>query len=92
MHHPSQADMDGRVGAPQGSELLGHRGTRFHLIDGSRRKAIEVTHFVRVRRGFFRKEELVLDRILYVLPEGTTSVEARRIGSALVRHHPGEGL
>jgi hypothetical protein len=31
-----------------------------HLIEESHRKAIEVTHFVRVRRGFLRKSELVL--------------------------------
>jgi hypothetical protein len=92
IHNASEADRDKRVGAAEGSELLGHHGRRFHLIEGSHRKAIEVVHFIRVRRGFFRKTELVLDRILYVLPEGTSTFEARRIGHDLVRRHPGQPL
>jgi hypothetical protein len=90
IRNPSEAEREIRVGAPEGSELLGHHGRRFHLIEGSHRKAIEVTHFVRVRRGFFRKSDFVLDRALYVLPEGTSTVEARRIGYDLVRRHPGQ--
>lgn len=88
VHNATQADMDSRVGATEGSELLGHHGRRFHLIEGANRPAIEITHFVRVRRGFLRRTELVLDRTLYVLPEGTTSSEARRIGYDLVQRHP----
>jgi hypothetical protein len=89
IHNPSEADRDKRVGAAEGSELLGHHGRRFHLIEGSHRKAIEVTHFVLVRRRLFRRSELVLDRTLYVLPEETSTFEARRIGQDLVRRHPG---
>lgn len=84
IHNPTQADIDSHVGAAEGSDLLGRHGRRFHLIEGSKRTAIEVIHFVEGRGGFFRKKELVLDRSVYVLPEGTSLDEARRIGYRLV--------
>lgn len=84
IHNPTQVDMDSHVGAAEGSDLLGRHGRRFHLINGSKRSAIEVTHFVEKRVGFLRKRELVLDRRVYVLPEGTSVHEARRIGDRLV--------
>ena len=88
IHDPSEAARETEVGATEDSALLGHHGSRFHLISGSRRNAIEITHFVRVRKGFFGRSEVVLDRTLYVLPEGTTPFEARRIGYDLLRRHP----
>jgi hypothetical protein len=84
IHNPTQTDFDSHVGAAEGSDLLGRHGRRFQLIEGSKRTAIEVIHFVERGKGFFRKKELVLDRSVYVLPEGTSLDEARRIGYRLV--------
>lgn len=46
--------------------------------------AIEVTHFLERRKGVFKKKELVEDKTIYLLPEGTNLMEARRIGYRLL--------
>jgi hypothetical protein len=92
IHNPSVRARDEAVGFPDGSELLERHGKHFHLIGGSRRMAIEVTHFFERSKGVFKKKELVKDTTVYLLPEGTDLMEARRIGYRLLedkRPNPG---
>lgn len=82
IHNPAPGELEAEVGFPEESELVERHGGRFHLIDGRDRIAIELGHFVE-RRGHGRPE-LVEDRTVYVLPEGTSLFEARRIGYHLL--------
>ena len=84
LHNPSQTDEDQDVGFPDDSELIERHGKHFHLIGGSDRMAIEVIHFVERKKGLLKKRELVEDKTVYVLPEGTDLMEARMIGYRLL--------
>jgi hypothetical protein len=84
LRKPSQSDEDQAVGFPEDSELIERHGKHFHLIGGSHRMAIEVIHFVERRRASFKKSELVEDKTVFLLPEGTELIEARRIGYRLL--------
>jgi hypothetical protein len=82
IHNPVPGELETAVGFPEGSELLERNGGRFHLIDGHRRIAIELGRLVECREH--GRPELVEDRTVYVLPEGTSLLEARRIGYHLL--------
>lgn len=82
IHNPAPGELEAEVGFPEESELLERHGGRFHLIDGHDRIAIELGHFVERREH--GRPELVEDRTVYVLPEGTSLFEARRIGYHLL--------
>lgn len=84
IRNPTGREEDEAVGFPDDSELLERHGKHFHLIGGSRRMAIEVIHFVERRKGVFEKKELLEDKTVYLLPEGTDLMEARRIGYRLL--------
>ena len=84
LRNPSSDTMDEEVGFPDESEFIERHGRHFHLLGGSERMAIEVIHFVERRKGFFKQLELVEDKTVYVLPEGTDLMEARRIGYRLL--------
>jgi hypothetical protein len=84
IHNPSVKERDEAIGFPDDSELFERHGRHFQLVGGSRRMAIEVTHFFERRKGAFKKEELVKDTTVYLLPEGTDLTEARRIGYRLL--------
>lgn len=82
IHNPGPGVLDAEVGFPEESELLERHGRRFHLVQGLDRIAIEVVHFVeRYEQG---RPDLVEDRTVYVLPQGTSVLEARRIGYDLL--------
>jgi hypothetical protein len=88
IHNPSGEEEYDAVGFPDRSELDERHGKHFHLIGGSKRIAIEVVHFVERRRGFFRPPELEEDKTVYLLPVGTSYLEARRIGYRLLDQEP----
>ena len=82
IHNPGPGELETEVGFPEESDLLERHGRRFHLIEGRDRIAIEWAHFVEPR-GHGRPQ-LVHDRTVYVLPQGTSLWEARRIGYHLL--------
>lgn len=84
LRNPRQTDEDQDVGFPDNSELIERHGKHFHLIGGSHRMALEVIHFVERRKGLLRKRELVEDKTVYLLPEGTDLMAARQIGYRLL--------
>jgi hypothetical protein len=82
IHNPAPGELEAEVGFPEESELLERNGGRIHLRDGHDRIAIELGRLVeRCEHG---RPELVEDRTVYVLPEGTSLFEARRIGYHLL--------
>lgn len=84
LRNPVRGEEDESVGFPDESELIERHGKHFHLIGGSHRMAVEVIHFVERRKGFFKQRELVEDKTVYLLPEGTDLMEARKIGYRLL--------
>lgn len=90
IHNPTSEDLNDEVGFSEESELLERHGKHFHLIEGDKRIAIEVTLFVERREQ--GRPVLVEDRTAYVLPEGTSLMEARRLGYELLdRPHDKSG-
>jgi hypothetical protein len=81
IHNPASGELETEVGFPEESDLLERHGRRFHLIEGRDRIAIECAHFV--DRRVHGRPQLVQDQTVYVLPQGTSLMEARRIG-----YHP----
>lgn len=84
LRNPGDSEEDEEVGFPDDSELVERHGRHFHLIGGSQRMAIELIHFVERRKGLFKKRELVEDKTVYLLPEGTGLMAARKIGYRLL--------
>lgn len=88
IRNPSSKEEDAAVGFPDDSELLERHGKHFHLLGGSRRMAIEVIHFVEHHKGLLKSDELVKDKTVYLLPEGTSLLDARRVGYRLLEETP----
>jgi hypothetical protein len=86
LHNPDERELHNSIGSPDESELLERHGRHFHLIEGSNRTIIEVTHFVERRHGLLRKPQLEKETTVYLLPAGTPLLEARRIGYRLLQH------
>lgn len=84
IRNPSSREEYEAMGLPDDSELLERHGKHFHLIGGSHRMAIEVIHFVEHHRGLLKNDELVEDKTIYLLPEGTSLLDARRMGYGLL--------
>jgi hypothetical protein len=84
IRNPSKEEFDKTVGFPEDSELLERHGRYFHLIEGRNRTVLEVTHFVERRHGLLRRRQLEKERVVYLLPEGTTLLEARQVGYRLL--------
>jgi hypothetical protein len=82
IHNPAPGELEVEVGFSKESELLERHGGRIHLIDGHDRIAIELGCLVEHREH--GRPELVEDHTVYVLPEGTSLFEARRIGYHLL--------
>jgi hypothetical protein len=87
LRNPVEEDLGDAVGFPEDSELLERHGRHFHLIEGANRTILEVTHFVEQRHGF-HNPHLEQEKIVYLLPEGTSWLEARRIGYRLLARSP----
>jgi hypothetical protein len=86
IRNPDEHELQDSIGSPDDSELLESHGRHFHLIEGSNRTVIEVTHFVERRHGLLRKPQLEEEKTVYLLPSGTSLLEARRIGYRLLEH------
>jgi hypothetical protein len=84
VRNPSKEEFEETVGFPEDSELLERHGRYFHLIEGRNRTVLEVTHFVERTHGLLRKRQLEKERVVYLLPEGTTLLEARQAGYRLL--------
>jgi hypothetical protein len=84
IHNPAPGELEVEVGFSKESELLERHGGRIHLIDGHDRIAIELGCLVEHREH--GRPELVEDHTVYVLPEGTSLFEARRIGYHLLEN------
>ena len=88
LRNPVEEELRDAVGFPEDSELLERHGRHFHLIEGANRTILEVTHFVERRQGFLDDPHLEEDKTVYLLPEGTSLLEARRIGYRLLERAP----
>jgi len=86
IHNPDERKLQDSIGSPEESELLERHGRHFHLIEGSNRTVIEVTHFVQRRHGLLGKPQLEEEKTVYLLPSGISLMEARRIGYRLLEH------
>jgi hypothetical protein len=90
IHNPTRDQRDDRVGFPEDSELLERHGKHLHLVEGDKHIALEVMHFV--KQPVHDHPEFVEDRTLYVFPDSTSLVEARRIGYELLEKASRRGL
>ncbi|MFN2526973.1 MAG: hypothetical protein ABR505_12045 [Actinomycetota bacterium] len=84
LRNPSEDELRDAAGFPEDSELLERHGRRFHLIEGRDRTILEMVHFVERRHGVLRKPQIEEDTTIYLLPKGTSLLEARRIGYDLL--------
>ncbi len=84
IHNPDERELQDAIGSPGDSELLERHGRRFHVIEGANRTIIELRHFVERRHGILGKKHLEEETTVYLLPEGTSLSEARRIGYRLL--------